>query len=231
MQLRAEFDSARRRRDGARWRVSQIRAQAQELEDQAKGFQAQASAAQESHDKTQLLADRAYRANQGDKARRRVAKRNAYGAEARDAREERDRCSAQALQLNERADILSRELGLSSLGLEYVLARHRLMEAIYAYETEEERQQKLEYCRAADVPEAFWGDRVRYYTDDDAQSQQPIAVHLFYGGGISPTGEGVSPDGLGHAHHQLERIDSSLELTFARYLDGNIFRRSRIDVG
>lgn len=227
-QLRAELDSARRKRDGARWRVSQIRAEAQDLEEQARGYQAQADAAQENHDKKQRLANRSYRANQGDKARRRVARRNAYGAEARLAREVRDRLNADARVLQERAEILSRELGLAALNLEYVVARHHLMEWIAANEDETDKAQKAEYCRSANIPPFYEDEQVRYYTDLDTHGEV-VAVHLFYGGSVSPTGQGESPDGLGHAHHQLERIDNRLDLTFARYLDGSIFRLGSAD--
>ena len=53
-----------------------------------------------------------------------------------------------------------------------------------------------------------------------------IEVHLFYGGAEAPTGEGVSPDGLGHAHHVLELAPHGTPaLSYARYLDGSEYRQ------
>lgn len=78
---------------------------------------------------------------------------------------------------------------------DYCVARHRMMVALFALEAGDAAAlvRKVRHMSRAVLPEEMDSDDVLYYRDGRK-------THLFYGGGLSPTGDGASPDGVGHGH-------------------------------
>ena len=85
----------------------------------------------------------------------------------------------------------------------YCLARHRMMAALLALEAGSASAliRKVQYMSRAVLPEDMDSDEVLYYRDGRK-------THLFYGGGLSPTGDGTSPDGVGHGHVVIIESDA-----------------------
>lgn len=77
----------------------------------------------------------------------------------------------------------------------YCVARHRMMVALLAVEdgSVSALVRKVGYMSLAELPPEMDSDSVLYYRAYEK-------IHLFYGGGLSPIGEGESPDGSGHGH-------------------------------
>lgn len=90
----------------------------------------------------------------------------------------------------------------------YCTARHHMMRALAELEEGDAvaLRRKLRYMSAANLPRTMDADDVLYYCDNER-------VHLFYGGRLSPPGDGFSPDGQGHAHVVLIEDDKGGYLT------------------
>lgn len=176
---------------------------------------AKVAAAQAAHDRWDRLASRVHPDVKGEGMRKkynnRIHNRNHCGQLARAARERR------FLPGEEDEEIIRQEAVVQSLVAEqayrrrhYCEVRHRYLEAIYQAElgNAEAHQRKLEWMTAANISDVG-AEEVRYYvhTKPDGSSE----VHLFYGG------RDGSPDGEGHAHHQLLVAQGGeLQLVFQR---------------
>ncbi len=227
LQLEADYYSARRARDSARRKVATARAEIPALVNRARLLHQQALVAQALHDQQQAHADAAFRKNQQQKGAKKVRQRNHHGQFAREARIERDRIQDEAAALEAQAESLARLLGLYQLNLDFVVARHRWMARLAEEESHDAVLAKLEYARLANVPDDYVNDPGSIWMYAASTKMTVGDVHIFYGGGVSPTGEGVSPDGVGHAHHVLVPSgDGTHILDYARYLDGKEFRRA-----
>ena len=88
----------------------------------------------------------------------------------------------------------------------FAAARHKMMVALKEFEKGDDsaRDRKARYMRALRILSRFTHDDVLYYTEGSR-------VHLFYGGTVSPTGHGESPDGRGHGHVILTARDGGKE--------------------
>lgn len=77
----------------------------------------------------------------------------------------------------------------------YCLARHYMMKALAELDEGDisALRQKVRYMTAANLSSSMDADGVLYYCENEK-------VHLFYGGRLAPPGDGLSPDGKGHAH-------------------------------
>lgn len=120
----------------------------------------------------------------------------------------------------ERAEIARKKLDLAlhHNGLEdrYCAERHKMMIGIYQKERFDRAalQKKREFMQVAGLLDRMEPDEVLYYVDE---RRQPLKVHLFFGGRISPLGKVYSPDGLGHGHATLVRQpDKSYAKDFIR---------------
>lgn len=88
----------------------------------------------------------------------------------------------------------------------FAAARHKMMVALMELEREDGTAQdrKARYISAAGLPLELACDSVLHYLEGSK-------VHLFYGGTVSPTGHGESPDGRGHGHVILTAKDEGKE--------------------
>ncbi|HSW92513.1 MAG TPA: hypothetical protein VLH14_01375 [Patescibacteria group bacterium] len=98
-----------------------------------------------------------------------------------------------------RYDGVPRDQGLEH---DYCVARHNMMVALRDFEWREEAAantaiRMASYMNVARLPPKLDFDDVLYYIDHRG------GVHIFYGGGLSPTGYGNSPDGRRHGHIKL----------------------------
>ena len=82
-------------------------------------------------------------------------------------------------------------------------ARDRMMMALLDIEGGDAAAlvRKVRYMSCAELPVNMDPDDVLYYREGEDK------VHLFYGGGLSPTSGGESPDGEGHAHVVLHEVN------------------------
>ncbi len=170
-------------------------------------WEQRAADAQDEHDRWDRLASQVHPRVKGEgmrkKYNRRIQKRNECGQAARAARERRylpgDTSEAVARQ---EAVIQSLKAEQAYFKRHYCEVRREYMEAIYEADLglpEEARQEalerKLRWMRAAQVPVHVGAEEVRYYVRERPDGSADI--HLFYGGNDG------TPDGEGHAHHQL----------------------------
>lgn len=222
----AEYDSARRARDGARRRVAAARAEIPALMERERLLHQQAREAQELHDLQQARASAAFAKNRQEKVQQKVRRRDYYGRVAGEARQERDRVREEIAAINARAESLARLIGLYQLNHDFVVARHHWLMRLAAEASPDMVATKNEYARQAGVPSSFLNDPGDVLMYSVPQPNGGTEVHLFYGGAKAPTGEGTSPDGLGHAHHVLEIAPHGTPtLSYARYLDGSEYRQ------
>lgn len=225
-QLEARYELARRARDRARRRVAAARAEIPLLEDRARLLDQQARQAQQLHDIQQAHATAAFARNQQKKGQQKLRRRNRYGRLAGEARLERDRIWEEVAAVKAQAESLARSIGLYELNHNFVVARHYWLMQLAAEESPDAIAAKSEYARRAGVPISFLNDPRDVLMYSIPLPTGATEVHLFYGGAEAPTGEGVSPDGLGHAHHVLELAPHGTPtLSYARFLDGSEYRQ------
>ena len=225
-QLEARYELARRARDRARRRVAAARAEIPALMERAGSLHRQAQEAQALHDLQQLHASAAFAKNLREKGLKKTRRRDRYGKSASEARLERDRIWKEVAAKNAHAESLARSIGLYELNHNFVVARHHWLMQLAAEESPDANAAKSEYARRAGVPRSFLKDPHDVLMYSVLLPNGVTEIHLFYGGSEAPTGEGVSPDGLGHAHHVLERASNGiLTLSYARYLDGSEYRQ------
>ncbi len=229
LQLEAGYYSARRARDRARRQVATARADIPALVKEAELLHQQALAAQKLHDHKQAHADVAFLKNKQRKGDRKVQQRNRFGERAHEARIERKRIQDKVVAIEARAESLARLIGLYQLNHDFVVARHHWLMRLAAEASPDMVATKNEYARQAGVPSSFLNDPGDVLMYSVPQPTGGTEVHLFYGGAKAPTGEGTSPDGLGHAHHVLELASCGTPtLSYARYLDGSEYRHESV---
>lgn len=226
--LEARFYSAGLARQLARRHVAPMSSQLAELKKQEDLIRGEIAELQTLHAQQQSHADAALQRNKWDKVRSKREKRNQYGAALRDATERLVKLKDQIGAAKESERLLAQESDLYLCNQEYVLARHYMMRHIAEEASNEAVAAKRKYVRAAKIPRDFLDDLGCIWMYRVADADERWEIHLFYGGGLSPTGEGTSPDGLGHAHHLLRLTNRGKPiLDYARYLDGHEYRRTR----
>lgn len=169
-------------------------------------------AAQRNYAQMNRHADAAFRARNTRKGHQKAARRSEYAAIAVAAHGE-------LRELERRLDtvrvaLLEKEAARTAILAERRLHRHYWMKSIAENEPPERVQ---EYARLARVPERYCKDpsKIWYYTVQNGASAV-VAVHLFWGGELSPTRSGWSPDGRGHGHAVLKLSGGKLRLAYMR---------------
>lgn len=193
--LEAEFQLAKSSRSGARSIIHTLDELQEELCQQADAAEQEAKACQTRRDQAHQLMVRNRVARRFEKARQKAEKRNNHGAAAHDARVAYRQLRNQISQLKEQSAWLKIELDIQRREKHYYMIRHHMMEKRQQAESNNEAalEAKRTYMISAGIPISVAPEDVLYYTDGRR-------VHLFYGGTTSPTGSGVSSDGLGHGH-------------------------------
>jgi hypothetical protein len=224
--LEAGFLATRLRRDYVRQQIDAVRRKISELENLAAECEERLEMAESGYDQMHRHAGNAFRARNRKKAKRKVDRRYAYGLEARQARDDLRHYRRQLRIEDRRLDSLC-EMA-SRARIQFVVARHYHMKTL-ARKTAVNTAlcaRLAEYIQVAKIPEPYRQTpmEIWYYTETDG-SGEVIAVHLFYGGRYSPTGNGCSPDGSGHAHRVLARTPKGLTLVYKREVSPPKHRR------
>lgn len=218
-ELQNSFATANRRREVRRHRVIRLRKKAEAIEVKVHEREVEIDRLQAMCDQQHAHAERAFLANHREKGYRKIARRDEYGAAAKQARQERDQLAGQADALRREAEGLWRLLEIPRFHEEYVVARHHWLEALSVriMASDEARDDLWRLAVRAGIPDDYLTDLSQIWVycqmveDDEVQE-----AHLFYGGADAPTGEGVSPDGAGHGYCILSNQGGNLALTYSR---------------
>ena len=224
--LRSELEvalyAARRARDGARWRVSPLKAEIAQVHEEINAITTEIAELNAAHDQQQRLADRRFNQRRFTKAHQKVGRRNELGADLKNLRAKRERRRVKLAGLEAQYEAHMRLHHVYELNEAYVVARHNLLKAIAEQECDDTaRQLKVARATAAEIPEPYLNapDTIWYY-EEPGRDGAPNEIHLFYGGTIAPTGIGESPDGNGHGHHILEVHGTNYVMNFFRLPGG-----------
>lgn len=224
-ELEAELARAKRVRNGARRRVDAVRSNLPNLTQQVVDSEEGIRDLQWNHDVLDShvlkLARKGKRSEKAKaKMRKKVARRDRRGAEARSARLERADLRAEIRTIEIQREALKNQLSLPRLNEDYVIARHRVLEEIARIESRDpERQARIqELIKLAKIPDEWCNDptSVWHYSERD-ETGDIREIHFFYGGREAPDYDGLSPDGVGHGHHILTIDgDGTLRLSYHR---------------
>ncbi len=217
-QLRADLEFARRVRDGARRRVSEVTRGLPDLDTRIKELEKSIVDSQAEHDILQNHADKAFERGAVKKGLAKARRRNEHGEAVKRARTERDALILRRKAVLNEAEALRNLLNLPRLNEGYVVARHHLLRAIVDGDTSDvARDMKTAWALTAEIPPEFIANPDSIWHYETMNDRGEVAeVHFFYGGTTAPTYEGESPDGDGHGHHVLVLRDGKLTLDFSR---------------
>lgn len=164
-----------------------------------------------------------FRKGKEEKARDITKRRNSAGNQAKLFRERRDELHRQVREAKREIEIVSGRFGLPQLKRDFAIARLLLLRHLAENESPEEVTAKLEYSQFARVPVVYSANLSRIWMYQPQHRPGDSEIHLFYGGGYAPIGNGHSPDGWKHGHHViLTKPSGQMVLEFARLPGGEI---------
>lgn len=137
-------------------------------------------------------------------AQKKLRQRNAHGRQAKVYRSELAMLVAEEETLRIQLSAAKSELYYVRAEHGYYEARHRYLAAVARLSEvdTEASMHKLRLMQEAGIPRAYSPKEVWHY---EYIERGELVVHFFFGGGLSPLGDGDSPDGNGHGHYRLMR--------------------------